>query len=68
VIEHWWNAGAWMRSPVLVSGEVIGASLDSQSVAGFTRPGNLLGLLDREEIPDAGPQRMWLGRRMPSPG
>jgi hypothetical protein len=50
-------------TPVLVTGEVIGASLDAQCLVGFTRLGNLRGLLDRQDIPEAARHRVWLGRR-----
>jgi len=63
VMEHWQNAGTWMRAPVLVAGEVIATSLDAQCLVGFTRLGNLFGLLDRQEFADAARHRVWLGRR-----
>jgi hypothetical protein len=63
VINHWQNAGTWMRSPILVTGEVIGTTLDAQCLVGFTRLGNLLGLLDRREVAEAARHRLWLGRR-----
>jgi hypothetical protein len=63
VLAHWRDAGTWRRSPVLVTGEVIGTSLDAQCRVGFTRLGNLLGLLDRREVPEAARHRVWLGRK-----
>jgi len=67
VVEHWHAAGTWMRSPVLVTGEVTGTSLDTQCLVGFTRLGNLLGLLDRQEVPEAARHRVWVGRRSLTP-
>jgi hypothetical protein len=62
VVEHWQNAGTWLRPPVLVAGELTGTSLDSQCLVGFTRLGNLFGVLDRQEIPEAARHGIWLGR------
>jgi hypothetical protein len=61
VIEHWQQIGTWLRSPILVSGEVTGTFLDVQCLVGFTRLGNLLGLLDRQEIPEAAPDLEAIG-------
>jgi hypothetical protein len=62
IIEHWRTAGTWLRSPILIVGEVMGTSLDNECLVGFTRLGNLLGLLDRQEVPEAARHRVWLGR------
>jgi hypothetical protein len=67
VVEQWHTAGTWMRSQVLVTGEVTGTSLDAPCLVGFTRLGNLLGLLDRQEVPEAGRHQVWLGRRSLTP-
>jgi hypothetical protein len=63
IIEHWHTAGTWLRSPILVAGEVMGSPLGTGCLVGFTRLGNLLGLLDRREIPEAALHRVWLGRQ-----
>lgn len=60
VIEHWKTAHTWLRSPVLVAGNVTGSSLSSECLVGFTRLGNLLGLLDRQAVPEAARHRVWL--------
>jgi hypothetical protein len=62
IIEHWKTAGTWLRSLILIAGEVLGTSLDDECLVGFTRLGNLLGLLDRQEVPEAARHRVWLGR------
>jgi hypothetical protein len=62
IIEHWKTAGTWLRSPILIAGEVLGTSLDDECLVGFSRLGNLLGLLDRQEIPETTRYRVWLGR------
>jgi hypothetical protein len=63
IIEHWRTAGTWLRSPILVAGEVMGSSVGNECVVGFTRLGNLLGLLDRQELSAAAVHRVWLGRQ-----
>jgi len=62
IIEHWQTAGTWLRSPILIAGEVLRLSLDNECLVGFTRLGNLLGLLDRLEVVEAARHRVWLGR------
>jgi hypothetical protein len=62
IIDHWKTTGTWLRSPILIAGEVLGTSLDNECLVGFTRLGNLLGLLDRQQIPEAARHRVWLGR------
>jgi hypothetical protein len=62
IVEHWKTAGTWLRSPILIAGEVLGSSLDNECLVVFTRLGNLVGLLDRQEVPEAARHRVWLGR------
>lgn len=52
VVAHWRDARSWFAPPVLVTGEVLGTSMGNELLVGFTRLGNLLGLLDRQEIPE----------------
>jgi hypothetical protein len=61
VIEHWHSVRTWMRAPILVAGDVTGTTLDNECLVGFTRLGNLLGLLDRADIPESGCHSLWLG-------
>ena len=61
IIEHWHSAGTWLRSPIIVGGDVTGTTLDNECLVGFTRIGNLLGLLDRADIPESARHRVWLG-------
>jgi hypothetical protein len=61
IIEHWRTARTWLRSPILVAGDVTGTSLGNECLVGFTRLGNLLGLLDRQDIPEYATHRVWLG-------
>lgn len=66
IIEHWNTAKTWLHAPILVTGDVTGSSLDNECLVGFKRLGNLLGLLDRQEIPEAARHRVWLGRGDPA--
>jgi hypothetical protein len=61
IIEYWHSAGTWLRYPILVAGNVLGTTLDNECLVGFTRLGNLLGLLDRGDIPESARHRVWLG-------
>lgn len=61
IVEHWRTVGTWLRSPILVAGDVTGTSLGNECLVGFTRLGNLLGLLDRGDVPEATRHRVWLG-------
>src|ERR1700683_2610810 len=63
IVQHWKTAQTWVRSPVLIAGSVVGSSIEDECLIGFTRLGNLLGLLDRREIPESARHRVWLGRR-----
>jgi hypothetical protein len=67
VMDHWRTAGTWIRAPILVAGEVIGSSLGNECLVGFSRLGNLLGLIDRQEVPEAAHHRVWLGRSTAKP-
>jgi len=62
VVAHWGEAGTWLVPPVLVTGEVLGNSLRYECLVGFTRLGNLLGLLDRGTVPETARHEAWVGR------
>lgn len=64
VVSHWVDAESWMVPPVMVAGEVLGSNVGFELLVGFTRLGNLLGLLDREEIPEAKKHLVWMGRKL----
>ncbi len=51
----------WLRPPILVTGEVTGSGFEYELLVGFTRLGNLLGLLDRQEVPEMKRHRVWVG-------
>jgi len=61
VVEHWAGHLTWLRPPILVTGEVTGSGFEYELLVGFTRRGNLLGLLDRQEVPEMKRHRVWVG-------
>ena len=61
IVEHWSLHHTWLRPPVLVTGDVTGRGFQYELLVGFTRLGNLLGLLDREEVPELKRHRVWVG-------
>lgn len=64
VVEHWRDAHSWFAPPVMVAGEVLGSSVGYELLVGFTRLGNLLGLLDRDEVSEVRKHLVWVGRWM----
>jgi hypothetical protein len=66
VVEHWRDAHSWMVPPVMVAGDVLGTNIGYELLVGVTRFGNLLGLLDRQEIPEVVRQLVWVGRGLKS--
>ena len=61
VVEHWASHLTWLRPPILVTGDVTGSGFEFELLVGFTRLGNLLGLLDRQEVPEMKRHRVWVG-------
>jgi hypothetical protein len=61
VLAHWREAGSWLQPPILVDGEVFDQHVRHLLLVGFTRLGNLLGLLDRGELAEPARHRVWLG-------
>jgi len=64
VVAHWASQATWLRPPILVTGEVTGTGFQYELLVGFTRLGNLLGLLDRQEVPEMKRHRVWVGKGM----
>jgi hypothetical protein len=62
VVEHWRDSHSWFAPPVMVAGDVLGSIVGYELLVGFTRLGNLLGLLDREEMPEVARHLVWVGR------
>ena len=48
----------------MVAGDVLGTNIGYELVVGYTRLGNLLGLLDREEVSEMKKHLVWVGSRM----
>jgi hypothetical protein len=61
VLQSWRDHQTWVRAPVLMEGSVLGLSLEYQVLVGFTRLGDLLGLLDRREVPEIKTHWVWVG-------
>jgi hypothetical protein len=67
VVEHWSTAHSWLVPPVMVAREVLGTNIGYELLVGYTRLGNLLGLLDRQEIPEVQRHLVWVGNvRLPA--
>jgi hypothetical protein len=64
VVEHWKEAKSWMAAPVIVTGDLLGGGAGFELLVGFTRMGNLLGMLDREDVREAKTHLVWVGRFM----
>jgi len=62
VEAHWRGAKSWLVPPVAVRGDLLGNEAGAELLVGFTRLGSLLGLLDRQELPEAQKHLVWLGR------
>jgi hypothetical protein len=62
VMAHWEGERTWIRAPIVLAGEALQSALSYELVVGFTRLGNLLGVLDRQEVPESSLHRVWIGR------
>ena len=64
VVDHWRDAKSWIVSPVAVSCDLLGAGCGAglELLIGYTRLGNLLALLDREEVPEIQKHLVWVGK------
>jgi hypothetical protein len=62
VVNHWKDAKSWVVPPVVVSGDLLGGGTGFELLVGYTRLGNLLGLLDREEVKETQKHLVWVGR------
>lgn len=61
VMVHWMQAHTWIRAPVVVAGDVLQSLVEYELLVGFTRLGNLLGALDRQDLPESKRHRVWIG-------
>jgi hypothetical protein len=62
VVDHWRDAKSWIVPPVAVSFDLPGGGAGLELLIGYTRLGNLLALLDREEVPETQKHLVWVGR------
>jgi len=62
VMQHWMAAHTWIRPPIVLAGELLQSNLRYELVVGFTRLGNLLGALDRQDLAEHARHRVWIGR------
>jgi hypothetical protein len=62
VVTHWKEAKSWVVPPVVVSGDLLGGGAGFQLLVGYTRLGNLLGMLDRQEVTEIQKHLVWVGR------
>lgn len=65
VLAAWRQEHTWIVPPVLLSGDITGTTHRYELLAGNTRLGNLLGLMDRQEVAESQRHRVWLGRLLP---
>jgi hypothetical protein len=63
VMAHWQEAKTWMQAPVVLTGDLFQTALQYELIVGFTRLGNILGALDRQELPESAQHTIWLGQR-----
>ena len=63
VMTHWHEAKTWMQSPIVLTGDLFQTALQYELIVGFTRLGNILGALDRQDVPEPASHTIWLGRR-----
>jgi hypothetical protein len=62
VTNHWRDAKSWVVPPIVVSGDLMGGGAGFELLVGFTRFGNLLGMLDRQEVRETQKHLVWIGR------
>lgn len=62
VVDHWRDAKSWIVPPVAVSCDLLGGGAGLELLIGYTRLGNLLAMLDREEVPEVQKHLIWVGR------
>ena len=62
VMEHWAEFHTWVRAPIVLAGDLRQSNLRYELIVGFTRLGNLLGALDRQDLPEHARHRVWIGR------
>lgn len=64
VMTHWQEAKTWMQSPIVLTGDLFQTALQYELIVGFTRLGNILGALDRQDIPESAAHTIWWGKHV----
>jgi len=59
---HWVQFRTWICPPIVLAGKLLQSTLRYELIVGFTRLGNLLGALDRQDLPGAARHRVRIGR------
>ena len=62
VMAYWQDAKTWMHSPIVLAGDFFQTTLQYELIVGFTRLGNILGTLDRQDIPESARHSVWYGQ------
>jgi hypothetical protein len=62
VVSHWKEAKSWIVPPVVVDADLVGGGGGLELLVGYTRLGNLLGLLDQQEVLEVQKHLVWVGR------
>ena len=62
VVDHWRDAQSWIVPPVIVASELLGGGSGLELLVGYTRLGNLLGMLERQEVSEVQKHLVWVGR------
>lgn len=62
VMNHWREARTWTQSPIVMTGDLFQTALQYELIVGFTRLGNILGALDRQDVSESALHTIWLGR------
>jgi len=62
VVDRWRDAKSWIVPPVIVAADLLGGGAGFELLVGYTRLGNLLGLLDRQEVSEVQKHLVWVGR------
>ena len=58
---YWQQYGTWMRSPIMMRGELVGSSATLHLVEGHTRTGALRGLVESGVLPQSSAHWVWVG-------
>lgn len=62
VVSHWKDAKSWIVPLVIIDAALLGGGSGYELLVGYTRLGNLLGMLDRREVSEVQKHLVWVGR------